>query len=72
MGLLSPMALFALWPLDGSVSTQTTSSRRGSFFKKKPVGPANIAADQEVVIISSTLQTQMDLFSVFSAADKNT
>lgn len=33
MGPVSTMELFALWPLDGSVSTQTTSNRRGSLKK---------------------------------------
>lgn len=33
MGPASPMELFALWPLDGSVNTQTTSSGRGSVQK---------------------------------------
>lgn len=67
MGPVSPMEQFALWPIGGSVSTQTKSSRRGSL-KKKTLLALQTAADQEVVIISSTLQAEMDLFSVFQCS----
>lgn len=68
MGRLSPMVLFALRPLGGGVSTQTTRRRRLKIKQNKinSVGPANIAADQQVVFISSTLQTEIDFFLCFT------